>query len=242
MMMKYFSFINFRLILTYIIVWLILFLTNNTSTSDINDFCLTNMGGLTIAQTTNGLDIFRLLRWNLTIVFPIIVSLIYASREFSSLYIFTVIRYKSMGKWWKERLVAIFANNYNYLFIGLVIAGIINVDTISQLDIKSALLIYLLFSLFTLSVSLTCVTFFIMTKSYKLSIVVYLLFVGFASVFGLLDINYNKYAFGCFGMLMRSNYINNDYGFSVFIATIIMIALIIFNLCIQFLFLKTNKV
>lgn len=214
--------LNIRIFLVFAGVWIFMFLINMNSAKNIIQDILNNMGGIEISQTNQGMDVYGIIRWSLTISIPVILSLLFFSQE-KKLSIYTVIRSKSMCIWWGHRVVCVAIINYLYCLIGIAVALIINCNHLYLEVVFACAHILLLLPLYTFFLSLLCVSVFIFTSSQKASIVAFLVVGCLSMVIGTSNNNLNQYMVGCFGMAVRSDYLNAPYTFSTYSVVIVMV-------------------
>lgn len=208
---------------------------------NINSCLLFVFGGVKFSENTNKIDLISLIRWNIVVIIPIISSVLYIVRECKILSNYTLIRYGFIVKWWKNKVYIIILNNIFYVIVGISIIIVFNINSLEQVDLKLLVSIFIIFSLFIVCISLICSTIIILKKNIHLLFIIYILLVGLCSIIGILKVENNKISFGCFGMILRSNYYNNFYGFSFFTIIIFMIVLIIINISFVSLYLKNIK-
>ena len=240
-MKKFLALFNIKIILVYGGIWAILFFAGGHVFSNINDFLIFHFGGVKIEATVNHFNMMAFIRWTIAVLPPIIISLIYVERECSVYCVYTIMRYGSLNKWWRDRFCVVLVNQYIYLLMGMGLAAAIHFNAITKINISSFFFIILLFPLFTLIITLICITLFLIIKSQKAAIATCLILTGFITTLGLLNTNANKYSFGCFGMLVRSKYMNEQYGFSIPFAALIMLIIALFNIAFQLLYLKKHN-
>ncbi len=83
------------------------------------------LGGFS-PQESRGLDILGIMRWNLCVLPPVAVSILFMDVEMGVLRVYTMVRSGSVGKWYLPRFIGIVAANLVYLllFVGITEAGV----------------------------------------------------------------------------------------------------------------------
>ncbi len=83
------------------------------------------LGGFS-PQESRGLDILGIMRWNLCVLPPVAVSILFMDVEMGVLRVYTMVRSGSVGKWYLPRFIGIVAANLVYLllFVGIAEAGV----------------------------------------------------------------------------------------------------------------------
>lgn len=108
-----------RAIMIYFAAWLLLFAVTpgQKGAMDI-------LGGLS-PQGGGGLDILGIMRWNLCVLPPVAVSILFMDVEMGVLRVCTMVRSGSVKKWYLSRFVGIAAANAAYLllFVGMAEIG-----------------------------------------------------------------------------------------------------------------------
>lgn len=81
------------------------------------------LGGFS-PQGSKGLDIIGIMRWNLCVLPPVAVSILFMDVEMGALRVYTLIRTKNAKRWFLPRFIAIAVANLSYLFLFTVLAEV----------------------------------------------------------------------------------------------------------------------
>lgn len=79
------------------------------------------LGGFS-PQESRGLDIQGIMRWNLCVLPPVAVSILFMDVEMGALRFYTMVRSESVRKWWLPRLLGMIAAHLAYLLLFVVAA------------------------------------------------------------------------------------------------------------------------
>lgn len=82
------------------------------------------LGGLS-PRESRGLDIVGIMRWNLCVLPPVAVSILFMDMEMGVLRFYALIRTKNVKRWFLPRFTAIAAANLIYLFLFVALAEIL---------------------------------------------------------------------------------------------------------------------
>lgn len=105
-----------RALIIYLAACLLLFTVTPGQKSVMNI-----LGGIS-PQGSRGLDMTGIMRWNLCVLPPVAVSILFMNVEVGALRIYTLIRTKTVRRWFLPRFAAIAAANLIYLFLFTVLA------------------------------------------------------------------------------------------------------------------------
>lgn len=107
-----------RAIIIYFTAWLLFFtvMPGQKGAMDI-------LGGFS-PQESRGLDILGIMRWNLCVLPPVAVSILFMDVEMGVLRVYTMVRSESVKKWYLPRFIGIAAANLVYLLLFVGVAEI----------------------------------------------------------------------------------------------------------------------
>ncbi len=158
-----------RTLLLYFLTYILLFIVMNEGDSIIDIY-----GGFS-TSSNGGMNVIKIMRWNLCVLPPVAVSILYMDEELGTFGIYTIIRSKHMGHWWCMHWMAVVFANLVYVLIPtfvVIIAG-------KKYGKESYGLFFVVFLSHILLMSILSVLIFIMFKSLKMSI----LFFGLVEIF-----------------------------------------------------------
>lgn len=109
-----------RAIMIYFAAWLLFF-----SVTPGQKGAMDILGGFS-PQESRGLDIMGIMRWNLCVLPPVAVSILFMDVEMGVLRVYTMVRSENVKKWFLPRFMSIAAANLAYLllFVGIAEIGV----------------------------------------------------------------------------------------------------------------------
>ena len=109
--------------------------------------------GFSVVNGTGGLDLLSAMLWNLCVLPPVSASILYIIHEFEVLFFYTVLRSKSILRWWLVRFASIVFLNYAFYCLAQILLTLIcHNQFISEQGFKIAML----FPLHTTVLSILC--------------------------------------------------------------------------------------
>lgn len=226
MKIKNMVFSFFYIIIVYIILWQLVFLI-------LGDTDEVLLFGITIASGKAFPNIKELIIWNFVSIIPIAcVQILFYFRCSTYIYL-SLIRYASTFKWHINNL-------FTFLFVIVcwyVYGGIIA----SNSNRKLMIIALCLNIIYSYSIVLLGISVYLICKNVKAIIAVYIL-ISTVSLGFYREDAINRFVYGFFGMINRSDYVNKVYGFNTKSAIIAMFILIIINIFFQYIYLKINKI
>ena len=222
--------LNFKNIIIYLCFIVLLIISfNNSSIYEI-------LGGIDSSKNNNILNITQIIKWNLCVLPPIIISLLFLSEEFGIFRKFTLIRSKSVKEWVLVRFGIIVMINYIYIFLFFLVTDLIEIN--KELNIKDSLLLLFVFPIHTITISMIIETIATITNSQKNAMISYFLIEGFTVILGLLYPKISKYMISYWGMLENKIFIYSNRMIHICITNLIMIIITIILLIILIQFFK----
>jgi len=221
----------------FVLVWLVLcgtsmLVLSTYKTFTINEALLDTFGGLKIDPDSAGLDFLRLSVWMLGIA-PIVIQCgIYFGNELKARSMYTVYRIGGYARWWRTKMAAVIISCGLYFAIGMLIdtgfAVLFGAHAGGTLlTANAAILIYPLWPVHAMFLSILVCMLFILTGSQISGIVVFLVVEGMTAVLGYAVNPISRYMPGCWGMALRTIGQNSRYGLN---PSVILIVQIIFLL------------
>lgn len=197
----------------YIITWLFLIVTTDS------DLIVNIYGGFS-AEKSYGLNIIGLMRWNLCVMPPIVVSAVFMMSEMEII-IFTIIRSKNAENWCILRYLTIVVINILYILIVVCLAE--SFGKIKRDNWQELCNFIIIFFLHTLLVSIIVATSYVLHNSLKVTILVYFCIEGIMVVVGNLFPQISIYLLPFWGMVKNDGALGNggnyrfltSFGFSV---------------------------
>lgn len=165
-----------RAIIIYLAAFLLLF-TVTPGQKDI----LNILGGFS-PQKSRGLDMIGIMRWNFCVLPPVAVSILFMDVEMGVFRFYTMIRAKTVKKWFFLRFMGIAAANLLYLLLFAILTEICAGSGDYK---KSAFLLFLiLFFAHSFFMSMVSVALCAQSKGIHMSVVFYLTVEGIMVVIG----------------------------------------------------------
>lgn len=216
--------LNSRGIAIYLIAYLLLLVTAPGQASVIGI-----MGGFSPIGSTR-LKVISIMRWNLCVMPPVVVSILFMSLELGKLSCYTVIRTRSISHWFAVRYSYIVLTGIVYLlsFVLLTTALGYNVGC----GIKSVCIFMLVFSAHITLISTISVTLLIISRSHRIALLSFFAIDGGMVVVGSMFPSASKYILPFWGManndgfhsLNNSFYLSATIGLSVLLLALLVVA------------------
>ncbi len=165
-----------RAIMIYFAAWLLLFTVTPGTKSTMN-----LLGGFS-PQGSRGLNILGIIRWNLCVLPPVAVSILFMDIEMGRLRTYTMIRARNINAWFRPRSISIAVANLIYL---LLFTGLIEVCERNE-DYKSNgfPLFLILFFLHSFLMSMISSALCTQNDGIRMSVIFYLAVEGIMVVIG----------------------------------------------------------
>lgn len=134
--------------------------------------------GFSALDSAGGLNLLKIMEWNLCVLAPVSASLLFLMPEMGPLSTYTILRTKTIRHWWIMRLAAVVAINYVFSLIGLfILPG-------RDMQMAEWLLAMVLFPLHTTLLSTFCAGGMLLLSS-RAAVIFYLLVEGGLLVIGM---------------------------------------------------------
>ncbi len=189
--------LNSRGIAIYLIAYLLLLVTAPGQASVIEI-----MGGFSLVGST-GLKVISIMRWNLCVLPPVIVSMLFMSLELGKLSCYTVIRTRSIGHWFAVRYICIALAGIVYLLSFELITTILGYN--AGCGIKSVCVFMLVFSVHITLISTISVTLLVISRSHRIALLSFFAIDGGMVVVGSMFPSASKYILPFWGMANNEN-------------------------------------
>lgn len=178
--------------------------------------------GFSVVNGTGGLDLLSAMLWNLCVLPPVSVSILYIIHEFEVLFFYTVLRSKSILHWWLARFTAIVFLNYAfYCFVQIILT----LTRCNHLIPEQTFKIAILFPLHTTLLSTLCCGGAILFSS-RGAISLYLLMEGVLVMIGMVYPPISPFLIPYWGMTCATG----DFWVSPVLASLVL--LLIFNIAV----------
>ena len=158
-------------------------------------------------SATGGVNVLGIIRWNLCVFPPVLVSTIFISREIGSMYIFTILRMKSVSHWCKTNFAAVYFINITYFFVVLSYSVVCTFWL--HCNLRELLMFGMQFTFHTTMISLLTVFVGIFINSLHAALVTFLLVEGFGVVVGSVAPKVSPFLLSFWGMSNNENYLFN---------------------------------
>ena len=185
--------LNGRGIVIYLIAYVLLLVTAPGQASVIEI-----MGGFSPIGST-GLKVISIMRWNLCVIPPVIVSNLFMSLELGKLSCYTVIRTKSISHWFTMRYICVVLAGIGYLLSFMLITTTLGYNV--GCGIKSICVFMLVFSVHITLVSTISMTLLIISRSHRIALLSFFAIDGgMANNENLLPVNNHSYLLATIGI------------------------------------------
>ena len=170
---------------------------------DPNNSLIELLGGISNTHGGYGVNIFEIICWNVSVLPPISVSILFMMDELGVLSVYTIIRSKNIRHWWQTRFISVVAVNFLYSVVAVLIVWIVGSTHLGESIYK----LMLLFSLHIITMSAILITVLVTTQSVHIVILVFAAIEIFGVVAGSLFPIIGKYTIAFWGMAKNSNYL-----------------------------------
>lgn len=191
--------LNKRTLFVYFFTYMLFLFVSNKETSIIGVF-----GGFSVS-VNSGLDVVKIMKWNLCVLPPVAVSILFMDEELGTFGFYTILRTKGLKQWWCIRWATIAIANIIYVLVGIVLSLVREKDKGYSGEIYGLFII--VFFVHTFVMSVISVLTFILCKSLNISM---LLFGGveiFMTVTGSLYPKASPYLLPFWGMIKNKNFL-----------------------------------
>ncbi|BAL00831.1 hypothetical protein OBV_36320 [Oscillibacter valericigenes Sjm18-20] len=191
--------LNSRGIAIYLITYLLLLVTAPGKASVIEI-----MGGFSPIGST-GLKVISIMRWNLCVMPPVIVSILFMSLELGKLSCYTVIRTKSISHWFVMRYICVVLSGIVYLLCFMLVTTALGYNV--GCGIESVCVFMLVFSVHITLVSTISVTLLITSRSHRVALLSFFAIDGGMVVVGSMFPSASKYILPFWGMANNEGFL-----------------------------------
>lgn len=212
--------INWRAIAVYFSVFLILLITAPRSASTVDIW-----GGFSVVSGMGRLNILGIIRWNLCVLPPVVVSILFMSSELGPLSTYTVMRATNMKTWYLVRLCAIMLANLVYITAIILLGVILGLNAKS--DPSRLYRLMLVFPMHTILMSSISSMLLTIWKSPRATVFAYLIIDGSMVVWGSIFPDLSKYLLPFWGMVQSDALILQSKGGHLFITVGMTILLLV---------------
>jgi len=213
--------INWRTMAVYLAMFLLLMITAPKSVSTVG-----LLGGFSAVGGMGRLNILGIMRWNLCVLPPVTVSILFISSELGPLSTYTVIRATSIKKWYSVRLCAVILANLLYISIFILLGAAFGFNARSEPSrLFQLMLVFPIHTILMSSISMMLLT---ICRSSKVSIFAYFIAEGGLVIGGSLFPSISKYLLPFWGMVQSEGLILSSRRYHILIT--VGITILIFRL------------
>ncbi len=184
------------------------------------------LGGISHETFSSGINTYEVFCWNIGVLPPLTLSILYIMEEVGDYSIYTLIRTRTTRMWWNYRWLTIVWLNVSYIFVVLGVTDIQSLYSWSDLGEIS------LFLLHTCSVSFLLVTILVLIKSLKFLLISYGVIEVLLVVVGDSYPAIQKYLFPFWAMAKNKSYLGNQQEIHNIIVVLSSILLMIWCYCV----------
>lgn len=175
----------------YLIAYVLLLIT--TGRASVVDI----LGGFS-PERSFGLNVLGIMRWNLGVLPPVIIGILFMSSELGKLSCYTVIRSKSINRWFLLRYTCIVLADVVYLLFFVIITTVFGYN--AGCGIKGICLFMLVFSVHTILISTLSVSLLAVFKSHRIALLSFFIVEGVMPAVGSVFPSASKYLLPFWGM------------------------------------------
>ena len=192
-------------------------------------------GGVSRSNSLGMVDVLGIVRWNVSVIPPVAVSILFIFEEAGPLSIYTILRAKNIKRWFLLRVGGIIILNYFYLILGYMLLRLCSADMSSFSEV------ILLFPMHTIMLSLMSISAYMIARNVKVIMILYLLIDGASVMAGTTVPDLSKYMLGLYGMAQNADLLNKTPLVNATISVSIMLLLSILAVVISIKYLKRNN-
>lgn len=226
--------INWRTMTAYLAMFLLLVITAPKSVSTVE-----LLGGFSAVGGMGRLNILGIMRWNLCVLPPVAVSILFMSSELGPLSIYTVMRATSIKMWYLVRLCAVILANLIYisLFILLGAAFCLNIRS----EPARLFQLMLMFPIHTILMSGISMMLLTICRLSKVSIFAYFIVEGGMVIGGALFPSISKYLLPFWGMVQSEGLLLSSRGYHLLITVGMTVLIFILLTSISIKWMQSNN-
>lgn len=222
--------ISWRTIAAYIAVFLLLVITAPKGVS-ITEL----LGGFSAIGGMGRLNILGIMRWNLCVLPPVAVSILFMSSELGPLSAYTVIRAASIKTWYLVRLCAVIFINLIYISIFILLGAAFGLNARSEpLRLYQLILMFPMHTTLVAGISVMLLT---VCRSSKASVFAYFVVEGGMVIGGSVLPSASKYLLPFWGMAQSEGLLlpNRGYHLLITVGTTVLILILLVSVSIKWL-------
>lgn len=218
----------------YLAMFLLLVITAPKSVSTVE-----LLGGFSAVGGMGRLNILGIMRWNLCVLPPVAVSILFMSSELGPLSIYTVMRATSIKMWYLVRLCAIILANLIYisLFILLGAAFCLNIRG-EPARLFQLMLVFPIHTILMSGISMMLLT---ICRLSKVSIFAYFIVEGGMVIGGSLFPSISKYLLPFWGMVQSEGLLLSSRGYHLLITVGMTVLIFILLTSISIKWMQSNN-
>lgn len=222
--------INWRTMTAYLAMFLLLVITAPKSASTVG-----LLGGFSAVGGMGRLNILGIMRWNLCVLPPVAVSILFMSSELGPLSIYTVMRATSIKTWYLVRICAVVVANLIYISIFIFLGAAFGLNGRSEAFRLYQLV--LVFPMHTILISSISVMLLTICRSSKASVFAYFAVEGGMVVGGSMFPGASKYLLPFWGMAQSEGLLlsNKEYHLLITVGSTALIFILATSISIKWL-------
>lgn len=226
--------INWRTMTAYLAMFLLLVITAPKSVSAVG-----LLGGFSAVGGMGRLNILGIMRWNLCVLPPVAVSILFMSSELGPLSIYTVMRATSIKTWYLVRICAVVLANLIYISIFILLGAAFGLNGRSEAFRLYQLV--LVFPMHTILISSISVMLLTICRSSKASVFAYFAVEGGMVIGGALFPSISKYLLPFWGMVQSEGLLLSSRGYHLLITVGMTVLIFILLTSISIKWLQSNN-
>ena len=175
-------------------------------------------GGIAFQADPNSLDLINLGRWMLFVSPYILFACVLSEQELNNMGPYVIPRYQSYTRWWRSKVLSLMMGCLIYLVVGMI-------ETMIHLDFSGQSVQDIGLANIGLSLCLTFLHLYLISllilAGHTLFLNQHVIALGALGLEGItllpamMDAKVSRFMFGTWGMLYRSNLVNQTFGFHI---------------------------
>lgn len=226
--------INWRTAAAYLAIFLLLIMTAPKGVS-ITEL----LGGFSVIGGMRRLNILGIIRWNLCVLPPVAVGILFMSSELGPLSTYTVMRTASIKTWYLVRLCAVILANLIYISTFIFLGAAFGLNARSEpFRLYQLMLVFPMHTILMSSISVMMLT---VCRSSKAAIFSYFAVEGGMVIWGSLFPDISKYLLPFWGMAQSEGLLLSNRGYHLLIMVGMTVLVFILLTSISIKWLQSNN-
>lgn len=226
--------INWRTVTAYLAMFLLLMITAPKSASTVG-----LLGGFSTVGGMGRLNILGIIRWNLCVLPPVAVSILFMASELGPLSTYTVMRAASIKTWYLVRLCAVILANLIYISTFILLGAVFGLNARSEpFRLYQLMLVFPMHTILMSGISVMLLT---VCRSSKAPVFSYFAVEGCMVIGGSLFPGISKYLLPFWGMAQSEGLLLSNRGYHLLITVGMTVLVFMLLTSISIKWLQSNN-